>query len=96
MDRDERLARLYFDLTAVSVVEDDVRAVMREMKARLAAGRRRAPARRRDCRRRGRAAAGAARSSAPRGCRLEWIERGDTAELRRAKRLFLDASVGAL
>ena len=33
MDRDERLARLYFDLAAVSVVEPDVRAVMREMKA---------------------------------------------------------------
>lgn len=32
MDRDERLARLYFDLTAVSVVEPDVRAVMTEMK----------------------------------------------------------------
>ena len=30
------------------------------------------------------------------GLSLEWIERGDTAELRRAKRLFLDASVGAL
>ena len=32
MDRDERLARLYFDLTAVSVVEPDVRKVMSEMK----------------------------------------------------------------
>jgi AcrR family transcriptional regulator len=32
MDRDERLARLYFDLTAVSVVEPDVRKVMTEMK----------------------------------------------------------------
>jgi len=33
MDRDERLARLYFDLTAVSVVEPEVRRVMTEMKA---------------------------------------------------------------
>ena len=33
MDRDERLARLYFDLAAVSVVEPDVRKVMSEMKA---------------------------------------------------------------
>ncbi len=33
MDRDWRLARLYFDLAAVSVVEPDVKAVMREMKA---------------------------------------------------------------
>lgn len=33
MDRDERLARLYFDLTAVSVVEPEVRKVMTEMKA---------------------------------------------------------------
>jgi TetR/AcrR family transcriptional repressor of bet genes len=32
MDRDARLARLYFDLAAVSVVEPDVRAVMRAMK----------------------------------------------------------------
>ena len=32
MDRDERLARLYFDLAAVSVVEPDVRRVMSEMK----------------------------------------------------------------
>ena len=32
MDRDERLARLYFDLAAVSVVEPDVRKVMSEMK----------------------------------------------------------------
>lgn len=33
MDRDERLARLYFDLTAVSVVEPEVRKVMAEMKS---------------------------------------------------------------
>ncbi len=33
LDRDERLARLYFDLAAVSVVEPEVRAVMQEMKA---------------------------------------------------------------
>lgn len=33
MDRDERVARLYFDLAAVSVVEPDVRAIMHEMKA---------------------------------------------------------------
>jgi AcrR family transcriptional regulator len=33
MNRDERLARLYFDLTAVSVVEPEVRRVMSEMKA---------------------------------------------------------------
>ena len=53
MDRDVRVARVYFDLNAVSVVEDDVRAVMREVKAagarccwRCSAGRSRAfPAR---------------------------------------------------
>jgi AcrR family transcriptional regulator len=33
MDEDERLARLYFDLGAVSVVEDDVRDVMRAQRA---------------------------------------------------------------
>ena len=33
IDRDARIARVYFDLNAVSVVEDDVREVMREIKA---------------------------------------------------------------
>ena len=32
LDRDERLARLYFDLAAVSVVEREVRAVMRQLR----------------------------------------------------------------
>jgi AcrR family transcriptional regulator len=34
MDSDERLARLYFDLGGVSVVEEDVRKVMRNERAR--------------------------------------------------------------
>ncbi len=34
MDEDRRLARLYFDLSAVSVVDADVRAALIEMKAR--------------------------------------------------------------
>lgn len=32
VDRDERLPRAYFDLSAVSVVDDEIRAVMREVK----------------------------------------------------------------
>ena len=35
LDRDVRIARVYFDLTAVSVVEPDVRGVMREFRAGL-------------------------------------------------------------
>jgi len=34
LDQDARLARAYFDLNAVSVVEDDVQAVLREIKGR--------------------------------------------------------------
>jgi len=32
VDRDERLPRVYFDLSAVSVVDDEIRSVMREVK----------------------------------------------------------------
>lgn len=95
LERDERIARVYFDLNAVSVVEHDVRAVMREIKqqwrtvlARLLreAG---TPARS--------AATGAVMVIAgTEGFCLEWIERGDTSELRRARDLFVSASSTAL
>jgi TetR/AcrR family transcriptional regulator, transcriptional repressor of bet genes len=98
MDRDERLARLYFDLAAVSVVEPEVRAVMREMKAAW-----------RQVLRRLLAAAGdGPRSSANaeaaavfvmaglEGLALERLDRGDTPALKRARDLFVRSVAGAV
>ena len=93
--RDPRLPRAYFDLNAVSVVEDDVRSVMREIKSQwrdVLAGLlrdagldpRRVPA------------ATVLVIAALEGFSLEWIERGDTADLQRARELFVDATVAAL
>ena len=95
LERDPRLPRAYFDLNAVSVVEDDVRAVMREIKDQwrgVLAGVLRD--------------AGLPPSRVPEatvyviaaleGFSLEWIERGNTAELRRARDLFVAATVAAL
>ena len=97
MDRDARIARVYFDLTAVSVVEENVRAVMREVRAAWRqvlvemlseADPRLLPAQ--------------ARSAALfihaglEGLVLERLEGGDTAELRRGRRLFELAAVEAV
>lgn len=95
LERDARLPRAYFDLNAVSVVEDDVRSALREIKGRwreVLAGLL--------------AAAGVRPAAVPaatvlvmatvEGFALEWIERGDTAELARARELFVDAVVAAL
>jgi AcrR family transcriptional regulator len=95
LQRDARLARVYFDLNSVSVVEDEVRSVLREVKD---GWRRVAAALLRDA---GLSAARAETAAVmlmvgAEGLSLEWIERGDTAELRRAKRLFINAAVGAL
>jgi TetR/AcrR family transcriptional repressor of bet genes len=95
LERDARLARVYFDLNSVSVIEDEVRGVLREIKD---GWRRVAAALLRDA---GLSAARAETAAVmlivgAEGLSLEWIERGDTAELRRAKRLFVDASAGAL
>lgn len=97
LDRDERLARVYFDLNAVSVVEDDVRAVMREVKsnwrevlARLLReaddGLSAKPAR----------IAAVLVIAGIEGLCLERIERGETAELRAARALFIAATVAAI
>lgn len=96
MDRDQRLARLYFDLAAVSVVEPGVRAVMREMKdlwrevlsQRLVAAGDGPPPRR--------AEAGAVFVIAGlEGLMLERLDRGETAALDGARKLFV-ASVTAV
>ena len=97
MDRDVRIARVYFDLTAVSVVEENVRAVMREVRAgwrsvivdmlREADSSLRAA----DAR-----TAALFIHAGLEGLVLERLEGGDTAELRRARRLFERAAVEAV
>jgi len=97
MDRDERLARLYFDLAAVSVVEPDVRTVMREMKdlwrdvlaERLVSAA--------DGPSPGRADAGAVFVIAGlEGLMLERLDRGETAALDGARKLFLASAAAVL
>lgn len=93
LDRDERLARIYFDLNAVSVVEGDVRAVMREVKTnwrgvlsdllRKADG---ALSERRA------ASAAVLVIAGLEGLCLERIERGETAELSDAMKMFVEAA----
>lgn len=95
LEQDARLARAYFDLSAVSVVEDEVQTVLREIKGRWRAvlsdllhdaG---VPA--------GRIAASAVLITAgTEGLALEWIERGDTPELARARRMFERAAVATI
>jgi TetR/AcrR family transcriptional repressor of bet genes len=96
MDRDERLARLYFDLAAVSVVEPDVRAVMRAMKdgwrtvlAGLLAGADDGP--------KGREAEAAATFliAGLDGLALERLDRGETPALKRAGAMLVSAVAAA-
>ena len=95
LDRDERVARLYFDLSAVSVVEDDVRAVLREVKELW----------RRTLSDLLRRAGVPARSIKPtvllviagnEGLALERIERGETPELARARSMFVRSVLGVI
>jgi AcrR family transcriptional regulator len=95
LDADERIARLYFDLNAVSVVTDGVRAALREVKGRwrevlreilLDAG---ARPRRID-------AATIFVIAGVEGLVLERLERGETTELAAARRMFTDAAAGVL
>jgi AcrR family transcriptional regulator len=88
LDRDERLARLYFDLAAVSVVEPDVRAVMQEMKAswRRIVGDLLG----------GSEAASVYVIAGLEGLALERLDRGETASLRKARELFVTSASAAL
>jgi AcrR family transcriptional regulator len=97
MDRDERLARLYFDLAAVSVVEPDVRGVMREMKAswrqvaaELLTSASDGPPKR-DAE-----AAGVYVLAGIEGFMLERLDRGATPALERAVRMFVGSAAAAL
>jgi AcrR family transcriptional regulator len=98
MDRDERLARLYFDLAAVSVVEPDVRAVMREMKAQWRRVLRELLARVSDGPRRSRDAEPAAVYvlAGLEGLALERLDRGETPALRRATEMFVSSAQAAV
>jgi TetR/AcrR family transcriptional repressor of bet genes len=95
LDRDERIARAYFDLNAVSIVSDDVRAILREVKsgwravlADLLVDAGVSPAR---------VAPGTVLITAGvEGLALERIERGETPELERARRLFARTAAAAL
>jgi TetR/AcrR family transcriptional regulator, transcriptional repressor of bet genes len=97
MDRDERLARLYFDLAAVSVVEPGVRAVMREMKdswravvAELLRGAEHGPPPRRA------PAAAVYLIAGLEGLALERLDRGETKALAGAKEMFVRSATAAI
>jgi len=97
LERDERLPRVYFDLNAVSVVQDEIRAVMREIKGGFRTvlvgllreaddpiAARAVPA------------LAVLIIAGIEGLCLEWIERGDTADLRNARELFVRSIVAGL
>lgn len=98
LERDERLARLYFDLAAVSVVDPGVREVMRAMKqgwrdalGNLLAGASDGPSH---------AAANEAAAvfviAGLEGLALERLDRGETAALAEARELFVRGAVAAV
>ena len=98
MDRDERLARVYFDLAAVSVVDRDVRATNREMKeswrgilADVLRGTSDGPVR-------GRASEAATVYviAGLEGLALERLERGETPAFREAEELFVRSAAAAI
>ena len=98
MDRDERLARVYFDLAAVSVVERDVRAATNEMKEswrQILAGLLRETA---DGPGGGRASEAATVYviAGLEGLALERLERGETPALRGAEELFVRSAAAAI
>jgi TetR/AcrR family transcriptional repressor of bet genes len=93
LDRDPGLARLYFDLAAVSVVEPDVRRVMQEMRQswRTTASELLGNAGARDPE-----AGSVYLIAALDGLALERLERGETEALGRARELFVRAGAAAL
>jgi AcrR family transcriptional regulator len=98
MDRDERLARLYFDLAAVSVVEPDVRTVMRDMKAQWRQVLRELLTRASDGPRRSADAEAAAVYvlAGLEGLALERLDRGETPSLKRAREMFVRSAPAAI
>ena len=97
MERDEGLQRVYFDLSSVSVVEPSIaeillemkegyRAILRELLRGLGDG---PPKRDLD-------ACAVFLIAGLEGLALERLERGETRELRAARRMFVDAAAGAV
>jgi TetR/AcrR family transcriptional repressor of bet genes len=93
LDRDEGLARLYFDLAAASVVEPDVRRVMQEMRQswRATAAELLADAGVRDP-----DTGSVFLIAGLDGLALERLERGETPELLAARELFARSAAAAL
>ena len=90
LDRDEGLARVYFDLASQSIVDPEIRAIMTEVKA----GHRAVLAERLESRHP--QAAAVYMIAALEGFTLERLERGDTPELRRAREWFLESAPGII
>lgn len=90
-ERDEGLARLYFDLASQSIVEPQVASIMAEMKAGYRAVLRQQLARVTDGPASSRDADAAAvyMVACLEGLMLEQIERGETPALRRAREMFV-------
>jgi AcrR family transcriptional regulator len=88
LERDDRLARLYFDLAAVSVVEPEVRGVMQEMKS----GWRKVVGDLLD----GSEAASVYVIAGLEGLALERLDRGETPALRKAREMFVSSAPAAL
>jgi TetR/AcrR family transcriptional regulator, transcriptional repressor of bet genes len=96
LDRDERLARLYFDLAAVSVVDPEIRATItevndgwREVFVDLFGSATDGPSPA------GARALALMVNAGIQGLALERIERGPTPDLRRARDLFIRSAVAA-
>jgi AcrR family transcriptional regulator len=97
MERDEGIQRVYFDLASQSVVEPRVRAIMREMKdgfreilVGLMRGLDDGPSPR------AREAAALYLVAGIEGLALERLDRGETAELRRARAMFVRSAPEAI
>jgi TetR/AcrR family transcriptional regulator, transcriptional repressor of bet genes len=97
LEHDARLPRVYFDLNAVSVVEPEIRDVMREVKAgfrRVFVGLLRGAEESVDARTASTVAVLVI--AGIEGLSLERIERGETAELGRARELFIRSVLACL
>ncbi len=96
LDRDERVARIYFDLAAVSVVEPDVRRTIAEVNEQWREVLVRLLTEASDGLPPGRARVLTVMViSGMQGMTLERIERGATPERKRARELFIRAAVAA-
>ncbi len=96
LDRDERVARLYFDLAAVSVVDPEIRQTITEVNEQWRVVLVRLLTEASDGVTAARARVLALMIIAgAQGMTLERIERGPTAERKRARELFIKSAVGA-